>query len=83
MLEIMEAFSFRFHPQHIKFKELAKEKSNKTVNFYGNFGMPSFPKNDIRWNKSLGGGVLNVFYVIQYVHQEFFSNLSQEVYLVK
>jgi len=58
-VKIMEAFSFRFHPQHIKFKELAKEKSNKTVNFYGNFGMPSFPKNDIRWNKSLGGGVLN------------------------
>ena len=77
----MEAFSFRFHPQHIKFKELAKEKSNKTVNFYGNFGMPSFPKNDIRWNKSLGGGVLND--VVSNWHQEFFSNLSQEVYLVK
>ena len=79
----MEAFSFRFHPQHIKFKELAKEKSNKTVNFYGNFGMPSFPKNDIRWNKSLVVEFSTMLYVIQYVHQEFFSNLSQEVYLVK
>tara|TARA_B100000900_G_scaffold415958_1_gene448121 strand:- start:3276 stop:4268 length:993 start_codon:yes stop_codon:yes gene_type:complete len=58
-IRIMEAFSFRFHPQHFKFKELALENSNKIFNFYGNYGMPSFPKNDIRWNKDLGGGVLN------------------------
>ena len=58
-IRIMEAFSFRFHPQHTKFKELALENSNKIFNFYGSYGMPSFPKNDIRWNKELGGGVLN------------------------
>ena len=28
-------------------------------NFYGIFGFPPPPKNDIRWKKELGGGVLN------------------------
>tara|TARA_B100001173_G_C15958597_1_gene534616 strand:- start:135 stop:1127 length:993 start_codon:yes stop_codon:yes gene_type:complete len=58
-VRIMEAFSFRFHPQHQEFKKLSSKNSHQTFNFYGHYGMPSFPKDDIRWNKDLGGGVLN------------------------
>ena len=58
-VRLLEAFSFRFHPQHNKILQLIDESSTKIYNFYGYYGMPSFPKNDIRWNKSLGGGVLN------------------------
>ncbi len=58
-VRLLEAFSFRFHPQHKKFKELTSKHSKKVFNFYGSYGMPPFPKNDIRWNKDLGGGILN------------------------
>ena len=58
-VRLLEAFSFRFHPQHLAFKDIATKKSNSILNFYGSYGMPSFPKNDIRWDMDLGGGVLN------------------------
>lgn len=58
-VRLLEAFSFRFHPQHNKILQLINEATTNIYNFHGYYGMPSFPKNDIRWNKSLGGGVLN------------------------
>ena len=43
-VRLLEAFSFRFHPQHSAFKEIATQKSNSIFNFYGSYGMPPFPK---------------------------------------
>jgi predicted dehydrogenase len=58
-VRILEAFSFRFHIQHERVLSLIKKNGTEILNFYGTYGMPAFPKNDIRWNKDLGGGVLN------------------------
>ena len=56
----MEGFMFRFHPQHKKVKELINNKKIGELNsFNGSFGFPSFPKDDIRYSKELGGGFLN------------------------
>tara|TARA_B110000014_G_scaffold263827_1_gene261973 strand:- start:4555 stop:5547 length:993 start_codon:yes stop_codon:yes gene_type:complete len=58
-VRILEAFSFRFHPQHKKIQDLIVSEIGELHNFYGSFGFPSPSKDDIRWNKKLGGGVLN------------------------
>jgi dTDP-3,4-didehydro-2,6-dideoxy-alpha-D-glucose 3-reductase len=59
-VRIMEGFMFRFHPQHKKVKDLINDKKIGDLNsFNGNFGFPSFPEEDIRYNKELGGGFLN------------------------
>ena len=58
-VRILEAFAFRFHPQHKQIKNLINEELGDIQNFYGIFGFPPPPKNDIRWKKELGGGVLN------------------------
>ena len=59
-VRIMEGFMFRFHPQHQKVKELINNnKIGKLDSFNGSFGFPSFPEQDIRYNKELGGGFLN------------------------
>ena len=58
-VRILEAFAFRFHPQHKQIKKLINEELGDIQNFYGIFGFPPPPKNDIRWKKELGGGVLN------------------------
>ena len=58
-VRILEAFSFRFHPQHQKVQDLIKSNLGELHNFYGEFGFPPPSKNNIRWNQKLGGGVLN------------------------
>ena len=59
-VRIMEGFMFRFHPQHQKVKELIHAKKIGDIHsFSGSFGFPSFPEDDIRFNKQLGGGFLN------------------------
>jgi dTDP-3,4-didehydro-2,6-dideoxy-alpha-D-glucose 3-reductase len=59
-VRIMEGFMFRFHPQHEKVKELINNnKIGKIDSFNGSFGFPSFPEEDIRYKKELGGGFLN------------------------
>ena len=58
-VRILEALAFRFHPQHKQIENLINEELGNMQNFYGIFGFPPPPKNDIRWKKELGGGVLN------------------------
>jgi predicted dehydrogenase len=59
-VRLMEGFMFRFHPSHKKIREiLDSKKIGKVFLFSGQYGFPSIPKNDIRFNKELGGGILN------------------------
>ncbi|NWJ30237.1 Gfo/Idh/MocA family oxidoreductase, partial [Marine Group I thaumarchaeote] len=59
-VRIMEGFMFRFHPSHKKVKELINSRSlGKIYSFFGRYGFPCPPKNDIRFKKELGGGILN------------------------
>ena len=59
-IRLMEAFMFRFHPQHAKVKELIKNNFlGKLFTFTGFYGFPPIPKTDIRFDKKLGGGILN------------------------
>ena len=59
-IRIMEGFMFRFHPSHKRVKELINSGKIGEVNsFFGRYGFPNPPKNDIRFKKDLGGGVLN------------------------
>ena len=59
-VRIMETLMFRFHPSHKKVKEIIKnEIIGDIFSFYGCYGFPPIPKNDIRYNKSLGGGIFN------------------------
>ena len=58
-VKILEAFSFRFHPQHEKIRELIANEIGQTHHFYGIYGFPPPLESDIRWQKELGGGVLN------------------------
>ena len=58
-VRILEAFSYRFHPQHQYVKQLIKNEIGILQNFIGRFSFSKPPKENIRWNKKLGGGVLN------------------------
>ena len=58
-IRILEALAFRFHPQHARIKQIISDELKEIQNFYGIFGFPPPPQNDIRWNDKLGGGVLN------------------------
>jgi predicted dehydrogenase len=59
-VRIMEGFMFRFHPSHKKVKELINSgKIGEIYSFFGKYGFPSPPKNNIRFKKDLGGGILN------------------------
>ena len=58
-IRILEALAFRFHPQHTRIKQIISDELKEIQNFYGIFGFPPPPQNDIRWNNKLGGGVLN------------------------
>ncbi|MDE1817922.1 MAG: Gfo/Idh/MocA family oxidoreductase [Thaumarchaeota archaeon] len=59
-VRILEAFMFRFHPQHKKFLELlASDIVGKFSVFEGRFGYPLTNKTGFRFNNELGGGVLN------------------------
>jgi|TARA_B110001454_G_scaffold105938_1_gene99722 predicted dehydrogenase len=58
-VRILEAFSYKFHPQHEHVKELIKNEIGIVQNFVGRFGFAPPPIENIRWNKKLGGGILN------------------------
>ena len=55
---LMEGLMFRFHPSHRKILELNK-KMGKSFTFYGRYGFPAISKKNIRYDKKLGGGILN------------------------
>ena len=55
-VRLMEGFMFRFHPQHLKVKELIKDgKIGEVKSFNGVFGFPAFPEGDIRYNSGFLG----------------------------
>jgi predicted dehydrogenase len=59
-IRIMEGFMFRFHPSHRKVRELVNSgKIGEVYSFFGRYGFPKPPENNIRFNKYLGGGILN------------------------
>lgn len=59
-VRLMEGFMFRFHPSHKKVLEVVQSGSlGKIFSFYGMYGFQSVPKDDIRYKKDLGGGILN------------------------
>lgn len=59
-IRIMEGFMVRFHPRTKKILEIIKEKTIGNVfSFLGNYGFPHTSFEDIRYNRNLGGGVLN------------------------
>ena len=59
-VRLMEGFMFRFHPSHKKVKEFLVNKTlGKIFSFYSRYGFPPIPKNNIRYDHSLGGGILN------------------------
>lgn len=59
-VRLLEGFAYRFHPQHTKVLNLIKQgKIGKISTFSSFFGFSKPSPNDIRWNKKLGGGVLN------------------------
>ena len=59
-IRLMEAFMFRFHPQHSKVKELIKRNLlGKIYTFSGFYGFLPIPRTNIRFDKKLGGGILN------------------------
>lgn len=59
-VRLMEGFMFRFHPSIRKVSELIEKKSiGKVFSFQSRYGFPSISKKDIRYQKNLGGGILN------------------------
>lgn len=59
-VRIMEGFMFRFHPSINEVLKLMKKKSiGKIFSFQSRYGFPSISKKDIRYQKKLGGGILN------------------------
>lgn len=59
-VKLMEGFMFRFHPSHQKVKEIiVNENIGKIYSFNGRYGFPPISKTNIRFIKSLGGGILN------------------------
>ncbi len=59
-VRLMEALMFRFHPQHSKVKELIRQNYlGDLFNFTGFYGFPPIPRTNIRFDKKLGGGILN------------------------
>lgn len=59
-VRIMEGFMFRFHPRTQKILEMIREETIGDVfSFSGSYGFPPTSFEDIRYDKNLGGGVLN------------------------
>ena len=59
-VRLMEGFMFRFHPSHRKVNELIDNNTiGKLFSFSGRYGFPPISKDNIRYNKTLGGGILN------------------------
>jgi len=59
-VRLMEGFMFRFHPSHWKVKEFINNGTIGNIfSFSSRYGFPPISKDNIRYDKSLGGGVLN------------------------
>jgi dTDP-3,4-didehydro-2,6-dideoxy-alpha-D-glucose 3-reductase len=59
-VRLMECLMFRFHTSHQKVLEyITNHKLGKLFSFIGRYGFPPISKNNIRYDKSLGGGILN------------------------
>ena len=59
-VRLMEGFMYRFHPSHQKVKKCINENTiGKVFLFSSKYGFPPISKENIRYNKSLGGGILN------------------------
>ena len=59
-VSILECLAFRFHPQHNFVKDyIDNQKLGKISHFYGMYGFSPPESDDIRWQKQLGGGILN------------------------
>ena len=59
-VRLMEGFMYRFHPSHNKVKEVINNGTiGKVFSFSSRYGFPSISKDNIRYNKTLGGGILN------------------------
>ena len=59
-VRLMEGFMFRFHPSHKRVKELIKNGNLGQISLFNSrYGFPPISKNNIRYKKSLGGGILN------------------------
>jgi predicted dehydrogenase len=59
-VRLLEGLMFRFHPSHQKVKQIIKQgKLGKLFSFYGKYGFSQVQFSDIRYNKKLGGGILN------------------------
>ena len=59
-VRLMEGFMYRFHPSHQKVKQLINDGvMGELFSFSSWYGFPPISKNNIRYEKSLGGGILN------------------------
>jgi predicted dehydrogenase len=59
-VRLMEGFMYRFHPSHQKVKKYINDKKiGKVFLFSSRYGFPPISKDNIRYDKSLGGGILN------------------------
>ena len=59
-VRLMEGFMYRFHPSHQKVKKCINDKIiGKVFLFSSRYGFPPISKDNIRYDKSLGGGILN------------------------
>ncbi|MBI1910239.1 MAG: Gfo/Idh/MocA family oxidoreductase [Deltaproteobacteria bacterium] len=59
-LRLMEAFMFRFHPQHKRILEWKREGLfGEIFSFEGNYGLQAIERTGFRFDPSLGGGCLN------------------------
>ena len=59
-VRLMEGFMYRFHPSHQKVKKYINNKIiGKIFLFSSKYGFPPISKDNIRYNRSLGGGILN------------------------
>ncbi len=59
-VRIMEGLMFRFHPSHQRVKKILNSgKIGNIYSFFGRYGFMWPAKNDIRYKKDLGGGILN------------------------
>jgi predicted dehydrogenase len=59
-VRLMEGFMYRFHPSHKKVKKYINNKIiGKVFLFSSRYGFPPISKDNIRYDKSLGGGILN------------------------
>jgi dTDP-3,4-didehydro-2,6-dideoxy-alpha-D-glucose 3-reductase len=59
-VRVMEGFMVRFHPRTQKILEMIKNKTiGEIFSYSGNYGFLPVTFDNIRYNKTLGGGVLN------------------------